>query len=221
MLKLYLLRHGETEFSRRDRFCGDIDAELTPSGHEMARAFAAAHAELPFQAIVTSTRRRTIDSARPIADRTGLIPHADARLDEIFYGDWQGRSKQEVAARDIHRYRIWLENPAIGVPGGESVPGVAARASALVEELRASHGSGNILLVGHKTVLRTLICTLTGVDLRHYRKVPQPVGALTQIDLEASPRIRMLGDLSYLPAHLRQAAEATPMPGLAGLSIAA
>src|SRR5882757_2088803 len=90
MLKLYLLRHGETEFSRRDRFCGDIDAELTSSGHQMAQAFAAAHAEFPFEAIVTSTRRRTIDSARPIADRTGLSPQADARLDEIFYGDWQG-----------------------------------------------------------------------------------------------------------------------------------
>ena len=219
--KLYLLRHGETEFSRRDRFCGDIDAALTPAGHEMAEAFADAHAALGWQAIVTSTRRRTVDTAAPTVQRAAVSAVEDGRLDEIFYGHWQGRSKQEVAARDIHRYRLWLDNPALGVPGGESIPGVAARARALVDDLRARYQHGPLLLVGHKTVLRTLICALTGVDLRHYRKVPQPVGGLTEIDLGAQARIRRLGDISYLPAHLRGLAEAPPVPGLVSLPMAA
>jgi probable phosphoglycerate mutase len=211
MRKLYLLRHGETEFSRRDRFCGDIDAALTGEGEEMASAFAAAHADVPWRAIITSTRRRTMQTASPITVAAGIAPTVDARLDEIFYGDWQGKSKQEVAARDVHRYRLWLENPSLGVPGGESVAAVADRAAALVSALGDRMDHGNLLLVGHKTVLRTLICRLTGLDLRHYRKIPQPVGGLTEIDLGPETRIRRLGDISYLPPHLQALAQATAM----------
>ncbi|HXI58253.1 MAG TPA: histidine phosphatase family protein [Polyangia bacterium] len=210
MLKLFLLRHGETEFSRRDRFCGDIDAPLTAAGMEMARAFADEHRAIAWRAIFTSTRRRTIETARPLGEQLALAPTVDGRLDEIFYGDWQGRSKQEVASRDVHRYRLWLDNPATGVPGGESVTSVADRAAALVFGLRGDVGAGNVLLVGHKTVLRTLICRLTGVELRHYRKIPQPVGGVTEIDLGAELRIRKLGDVSYLPPHLRTLAQAGP-----------
>lgn len=207
MGKLYLLRHGETEFSRHDRFCGDIDATLTATGLAMADAFAAAHREIEWRAIVTSTRRRTMQTAAPIAETAALAPLVDARLDEIFYGDWQGRSKQEVAARDVHRYRLWLDNPALGVPGGEPVAAVADRALALVSDLGGRFDDGNLLLVGHKTVLRTLICRLTGLDLRHYRKVPQPVGGITEIHLGPEPRVQRIGDVSYLPASLRTQAQ--------------
>ena len=205
--RLYLLRHGETEFSRRDRFCGDIDAALTAQGLAMARAFADAHRDRSWRAIVTSTRRRTMETAAPIATTAEVAPMVDARLDEMGYGDWQGRSKQEVAARDVHRYRLWLENPAIGVPSGEPVAAVADRALALVAEICQRFEDGDLLLVGHKTVLRTLICRLTGLDLRHYRKIPQPVGGITEVLLGAEPRIVRVGDVGYLPAALRAQAQ--------------
>ncbi|HVR64402.1 MAG TPA: histidine phosphatase family protein [Polyangia bacterium] len=205
--KLFLLRHGETEFSRRDRFCGDIDAALTPEGLAMARAFADANRDRRWRAIVTSTRRRTMETAAPIAETAEAAPMVDARLDEIFYGDWQGMSKQEVAARDVHRYRLWLENPGIGVPRGEPVAAVADRALALVADICQRFDDGDVLLIGHKTVLRTLICRLTGLDLRHYRKIPQPVGGVTEVQLGAEPRIVRVGDVGYLPADLRALAQ--------------
>lgn len=205
--RLFLLRHGETEFSRRDRFCGDIDAALTNEGLAMARSFADVHGDRPWRAIITSTRRRTMETAAPIANAAGVVPTVDARLDEIHYGDWQGQSKQEVAARDVHRYRLWLENPSIGVPRGEPVVEVADRAMALVTDIFQRLQEGDVLLVGHKTVLRTLICRLTGLDLRHYRKIPQPVGGITEVQLNAEPRVLRVGDISYLPTPLRAIAQ--------------
>ncbi len=175
----------------------------------MADAFADAHRELSWRAIVTSTRRRTTETAAPVAQAAAMVPMVDGRLDEIFYGDWQGRSKQEVAARDVHRYRLWLDNPAIGVPGGEAVATVADRAMALVTDIYQRLEEGNVLLVGHKTVLRMLICRLTGLDLRHYRKIPQPVGGVTEIELSVKPRIIRIGDVGYLPPHLRAMAQGT------------
>src|SRR4029079_1814104 len=90
VLNLYLLRHGETEFSRSDRFCGDIDAPLTAAGQLMAERFADAYGDRRWRAIVTSTRRRTITTAAPTAERAGMVVRRDPRLDEMFFGGWQG-----------------------------------------------------------------------------------------------------------------------------------
>src|SRR6201999_404068 len=70
-LNLHLLRHGETELSRQDRFCGMLDAELTRDGHRMAEAFAARWTRHPsrpiWRAIYISTRRRAMETAAPFA----------------------------------------------------------------------------------------------------------------------------------------------------------
>jgi probable phosphoglycerate mutase len=199
MLSLYLLRHGETEFSRQDRFCGRIDAPLTPGGREMATRFAAAYGGLDWRAILTSTRARAIESATPLALLTGLVVEADDRLDEMFYGDWQGLSKHEIAARDGDYFARWERDPSIGPPRGEAPHDVSARARAVLQELLARHSEGPVLIVSHKALLRILLCDLFGIDLRHYRRGAWPVGALTQIDLGlGAPALRRFADVEHL-----------------------
>jgi broad specificity phosphatase PhoE len=200
VLSLYLLRHGETEFSQHDRFCGRIDAPLTADGHEMAMQFATAYGNLSWQAIITSTRARAIDSAAPLAATAGLDASVDERLDEMDYGAWQGLSKAEAAARDREYFARWQQDPSIGPPLGESPRDVAERATATVEELRDRHGDGNLLIVSHKALLRILLCTLFDTDLRHYRCGPTwPAGAVTQIEFGANgPLMRRFADVRHL-----------------------
>jgi len=224
-LRLHLLRHGETEHSRQDRFCGHIDAELTPDGWRMAEAFGrrwAYHPTRPrWRAIYTSPRRRTIAMAAPFADAAHLTPSIDADLDEIDYGDWQGRSKPEIALDQPERFRRWLADPTIGAPGGETAIQVARRGLVFVERLRRAHpAGGDVLVVGHKTWLRLLVCALIRVDLRLYRAcVPQPVGGHTVVELEGDRRfLRQLGDLSYLPRELRARAH-EPLPAAPARSL--
>ena len=107
VLKLHLLRHGETEFSRSDRFCGNIDAPLTDAGRLMGEQFAQAYARTPWRAIVTSTRRRAHATAEPLATRTRRQVRRDSRLDEIYYGDWQGLTKSQAQLRDPDHYQVW------------------------------------------------------------------------------------------------------------------
>jgi broad specificity phosphatase PhoE len=217
-LRLHLLRHGETEHSRQDRFCGRIDAPLTPEGWRMAEAFArrwAYHPTRPsWRAIYTSTRRRTVVMAAPFADAVRRTPVAEADLDEMDYGSWQGRSKQEIALEEPQRFRRWLADPTIGAPEGETGLEVARRALAFVERVREEHPrGGDVLIVGHKTWLRLLLCALIRVDLRLYRScVPQPVSGHTVVEIEGGRRfLRQLGDLSYLPRDLRARAR-EPLP---------
>jgi broad specificity phosphatase PhoE len=200
VLSLFLLRHGETEFSHQDRFCGRIDAPLTPDGRLMAARFAQAYGSLDWEAIVTSTRRRAIESAAPLARCVGLDIQADARLDEMYYGAWQGLSKSEAAARDAEHFARWQRDPSIGPPLGECPHVVGARALGAITDLCARHPEGNVLVVSHKALLRILLCELFGTALKHYRRGPDwPVGAVTQIDLGAQgPMLRRLTDVAHL-----------------------
>jgi len=183
-LNLYLLRHGETEFSRGDRFCGDIDAPLTAAGELMAERFADAYGDMHWRAIITSTRRRTIATASPLAQLAGMRIEQEQRLDEMFFGDWQGLTKKEAASRHPARYAQWRCDPMVGAPAGESPFDVSTRAVAAIDDLRARYDSGNVLVVSHKTVLRLVYCRLLNIELRRYREcVDWPTCALTMIEL--------------------------------------
>ncbi len=199
VLSLYLLRHGQTAFSHHNRFCGRIDAPLTAEGRAMAAAFAEAYGRVPWDAIVTSSRTRTVDTAMPLAARVGLQPRRDARLDEMSYGDWQGLSKAEAAGQHPEHFGRWLEDPSIGAPNGEPPREVAARAMAALDDLRAAYPRGNVLVVSHKALLRILFCQLLGMDVRHYRNVDWPVSGVTRIDIEGRHlSLQTFADVSHL-----------------------
>jgi probable phosphoglycerate mutase len=184
VLSLFLLRHGETEFSREDRFCGHIDAPLTDAGQTMGRLFADSYAGLPWRAIITSSRRRALATA--LADRLALPIRQDPRLDEMFFGEWQGLTKSEAAARDPAFYARWRTDPTVGAPGGESALDVVTRAMAAIDDLRGRYDRGNVLIVSHKTVLRLLLCRLLNIELRRYREcIDWPTGALSVLDIGA------------------------------------
>lgn len=200
VLKLYLLRHGETEFSRGDRFCGNIDAPLTDAGRLMGEQFAAAYARVPWRAIVTSTRQRAHATAAPLAARTQTGIRRDPRLDEIFYGAWQGLTKSQARARDPGHFLRWRRDPTIGPPAGESPLEVGERAMAAIDDLRARYESGNVLVVSHKTVLRIVLSRILDLDLRRYRdNIDWRVGAVTVLELgPGHARIVIMGDVSHL-----------------------
>jgi probable phosphoglycerate mutase len=197
-------------FSREDRFCGQIDVPLTDDGRRMAACFSRAYGDLPWRAIVTSMRARTYETALPMAARTGLAIRRDARLDEMFFGRWQGLSKRELQSCDPERYGSWSRNPADGPPGGEAPLAVAARAEAAVADLRRDPGEGHVLVVSHKAVIRILLCRLLHVDLGRYRELFQcPVASLSVVELEPdASSLRSVDDVRHLPVELQPAADA-------------
>jgi probable phosphoglycerate mutase len=215
---LYLLRHGETLFSREDRFCGQLDVPLTDDGRRMAASFSRAYGDLPWRAIVTSMRARTYETALPLAARTGLPVRRDARLDEMFFGRWQGLSKRELAACDAEGYAAWSRNPAEGPPGGELPVAVAARAEAAIADLVRDPGEGPVLVVSHKAVIRILLCRLLGVELGRYRELFQcPVASLSVVELEAgAASCRSVDDVRHLPLELQPPAETDELAAASG-----
>ena len=208
-LKLYLLRHGETVYSRTGGYCGDLDPDLTPEGHQMAVAFANAHSAIAWEAAFVSPMKRTIATATPLCDAVGIGMQLRTGLRELRYGEWEGKTNEFVKENYADDYVRWLTEPAWNPPtGGETAVQLASRASLAIAEIQEQYPSGNVLVVSHKATIRVILCTLLGIDLGRYRdRIDIPAASLSIIQFGAlGPMLKVLGDRSFMDASLRSLA---------------
>jgi probable phosphoglycerate mutase len=206
-LKLFFLRHGQTELSREDTFCGSgLNPELTSDGTRMAQTFAAAYQETKWKAIYTSTLRRTIATAEPLVQLIKVIPQARPELNEIAYGKWEGLTKEKVSVDFHDDYIKWLADPAWHPPtAGETAVTIAQRSLKLMEEIRVQCSDGNVLIVSHKATIRVVLCGLLGIDVGRFRyRLVCPVGSVSIVELTAEgPLLHALADQSHFTDELR------------------
>lgn len=165
--KLWLLRHGETAWSRSGQYTGLTDIPLTEEGEEQARSARQALAGVDLDLVLTSPLQR--------AHRTALLAgFPDAVVEpnavEWDYGDYEGIDSAMVRAQNVG-YLIW-DN---GVPNGETLDQVAARADRIVERVRQvtrdDGAPANVLLVAHGHFLRILTARWLGLPAtagRHF-----------------------------------------------------
>jgi broad specificity phosphatase PhoE len=206
-LKIYFIRHGETEYSQRGAYCGAIDPELTPAGRQMAYAFADAYRSISWQDVYVSPMKRTVATARPLCDALGLTMKVREGLREIAYGEWENREPEYVQTNYSHDYLRWLAEPAWNSPrGGETAVQVASRALPVIAEIEAKYKNGNVLVVSHKATIRIIICSLLGIDLGRYRdRIDAPTASVCIIKFDVhGPMLEVLGDRSYMPRELRE-----------------
>ncbi len=207
-LKLYLLRHGQTELSRDNVFCGrGLDPLLTAEGEEMAQAFANAYGGMKWTAIFSSPLRRALATATPLASRVGLPIETRADLAEIDYGKWDGLSAEVVAKRWHDEHERWTADPAWNPPtGGETAIALAQRMETVVSEMTGAQMDGNVLVVSHKASIRVLLCALLGIDVGRFRyRLGCPVGSVSIVTFGAhGPLAEAVAERSHLSARLRE-----------------
>ena len=205
-LTLYLLRHGQTAHSRENDFCGSLDAELTPDGVAMARCFAAAYKKVPWAAVYSSPKKRTLATAAPLCEAIGQTPQVRDGLREIAYGAWEGMNVETVD-RDYHDdYIRWTADPAWYPPtGGETAVTIAGRVLPVIEEITAAYPNGNVLVVSHKATIRITLCSLLGIDVGRFRyRLGCPVGSVSVVEFSKhGPLLRALADRTHLDERLR------------------
>ncbi|HZQ35762.1 MAG TPA: histidine phosphatase family protein [Dehalococcoidia bacterium] len=206
MLTLYLIRHGQTDCSKENRFCGSVDVPLNAHGKAMAEALADAFAGEAWEAVYASPLLRARQTAEPLARRLGMTVQIEPGLREIAYGAWDGHLEAEIEQLHPREFAAWANDPGrVAPPGGETAPQIADRALAALHEIRARHPNGRVLAVAHKATIRILVCALLGIDVGLFRKrIAQEVGAATVFEFkDTGPLLKALNDLSHLPPELR------------------
>jgi probable phosphoglycerate mutase len=158
MAQIYLIRHGETDWSRSGRHTGVSDIPLTGHGREQAQRLRVELATKNFALVLTSPLRR----ARETCELAGLAARAgiDPDLMEWNYGDYEGLTSEQIHA---HRPE-WTIFDDGGGAGGETPEQVGARVDRVIERVRAS--SGDVALFAHGHVLRVLAARWLGMAPR-------------------------------------------------------
>ncbi|MGB5592616.1 MAG: histidine phosphatase family protein, partial [Crocosphaera sp.] len=158
-LTLYFLRHGETESSLSDSFCGTLDPDLTTQGKEMAQAFADTYKSFNWSAIYVSPMKRTIATAKPLSEAIGMEMEVKEGLKEMNFGKWENKTRDWVKEHFLEEYIDWMTEPAWNPPPeGETAVQVGSRAMLIISEIEAKYPDGNVLVVAHKTTIRIILC---------------------------------------------------------------
>lgn len=147
MLRLVLVRHGETEWSRDRRHTGRSDIPLTEDGVAEARAVGPELERFEFARVLSSPLSRALETCR----LAGLGDRAELR-DELLewdYGEYEGLTTAEIR-KTRPDWVLWRD----GCPGGESPEDVGARADRLLAELAPT--DGDVAIFGHGHMLRVL-----------------------------------------------------------------
>src|SRR5688572_12369566 len=179
---LVLVRHGQSAWNREDRFTGWADIPLTPEGEAEARQAGELLQGCGFDRAFTSALARAQETLRIILEviHQPNIPIAQsAALNERHYGELQGLSKAETAAKyGAEQVQIWRRSYRIRPPGGESLEDTAARVIPYyrqhIEPLLTSGKS--ILVVAHGTSLRALVMHLEQLSETAIESVYLPTG---------------------------------------------
>ena len=174
MTTFLLIRHGESEANLKRFFAGQCDVALTPLGHQQARCtadFVAANYHV--DAVYASDLRRAYDTGIHIASCFGLPVLSEPGLREIFSGQWQGKTFDELQTSYTDSYSCWLTD--IGnacCPDGETVAQLAGRVYDTICRIAEENPDKTVAIATHATPIRTLQWRMSGQPLSHMKDIP-------------------------------------------------
>lgn len=199
--RVFLVRHGSTELSAEDRFAGAVDVLLSDDGRTQAHMLGLRLAHEKVAAVYASPLKRTVETARLIAEPVAAAVTTVDAVREIAHGRWEGKTRAEVEHEFADEYTKWEEDPYTFAPqGGESGLQVTARALPALLELVQRHDGERFVVVSHKATIRLLLSSLLGFDPRRYRdRLDQSPAALNIIDFKdvAHARLTLFNDISH------------------------
>lgn len=199
-VRIYLARHGETEWNRETIFRGSKDIELNENGIRQAEALAGAISEVEFSAVYSSPLSRARKTAQLSAAAHKLDLSIDQNLCDICYGDWEGKTLQQVQAQYGDLYSLWENQPQlVTFPRGGSLTAVQQNAARFLENALERHDSETILVVAHRAVNKVMLCHLLGLDGAWFFRIRQDTACYNVFDYaKNSTVIRLLNDTCHI-----------------------
>ena len=200
---LILVRHGQTEWNRVERFRGRADVPLNEAGLAQAEATGRrVAAQWTPTAVYASPLSRAVKTAQAIAQHFDLPVQVHPSLADIDYGEWQGLTPDEARQRWPEQVHNWYNRPEQAIiPGGETLVDLRTRAMQTVNELAARHVGETIVLVGHTVINRIILLGVLGLGNERFWHLKQDTCAINVFEAEQGDFVLVsLNDT----CHLRQ-----------------
>lgn len=179
MTQIILARHGQTAWNKGEVYRGRTDIDLDETGLKQAELLADYLAGRGIEAVYTSPLQRAYQTARVIAVRQQLSAQPVSALNDLSFGEWEGKTFTWVRENYQDTFNQWVRAPAVvKLPGGETLNELTVRAMAFVQDVLHRH-RGNVVLVSHQVVHKCLILAMLGLDNASFWKVVMDTAAIT------------------------------------------
>lgn len=170
MLRLYLIRHGETEWNIQNKYQGITDIPLSSTGEKQAQAIANKMRKIKIDMIYSSNLSRAYETAKYISSEKKINIKVMPQLREINFGEWEGYTISELEIiYGEHYKRFILEPHKYDFPGEGSMQAVQSRVLKAIDAIIKEQSDGDIAIVSHGGVLKILIMSLLKIDLSFYK----------------------------------------------------
>lgn len=184
-VRLFTVRHGETDSARERRFTGGRDVPLSAHGRRQCAAVARALDGVFLGAVYASPLARAHASAEAIAAPHKLPVRLAPPFREMSFGEWEGLTRAEVAVRYPDAFEAWRATPQLVVPpGGEPLEAVAARVTTALGALLEEHAGQTVALVSHAVVLRLIVLHALGLGPERLWSVDASPAGITEIEYQ-------------------------------------
>lgn len=184
MSRIFLIRHGTTDWNLSGRLQGHSDLGLNARGLEQAAAVAARLKAEKIDLIYSSDLKRAWKTATIIAAEHGMPVTTLPELREIHFGDWEGQTYASIQAREPHSTESWKKDLThFAPPGGESLAQMAARVADVLARLNSSRAEDCLAIVAHGGPLQVLLCLALGLPPERYWQFHLATASISQLSL--------------------------------------
>lgn len=201
MTRLYIVRHGETEWNREKRTQGcSNDYSLSQEGKLQAIAAAKRFKDLHLDTIYSSDLKRAFETAQEISKAVSVPVNISEGLREMNFGCWEGLTFDEIMIKYADIYKVWSTKPKETIiPQGETLVMLQERVIHAVNDILLKHKGENILIVSHGISIKVLILSILGMDISHHSRIRIDNASINIIDYkEKYPALTLLNDVCHL-----------------------
>jgi len=212
--RLFLIRHGRTEWNTKRMIQGTIDTHLNEEGIQQAIALSKRLIDLyPIDLIYTSPSSRALKTAELINKKYMVNLEIDSDLQEVDFGNLANHSIDTLDIEQPQYHQKFTDfiftnrkkgTPRPEIPGGEKITHIEKRIKSFTKNILAEHRGQHIAAVSHGSLIKCLITYFSGESIRNYMPYWVDNTSLSIIDFYGDlPIIRAINDTSHInqPLH--------------------
>ncbi len=200
MMNLLLVRHAQNDWADKKLAGWTPGVSLNADGCAQLEPLVARLAEVPLAAIYSSPLERTVETARPVAEAHGLTIQVREALGEIRFGDWTGRSLEELRKEELWPI-VQVYPSGARFPGGESLREVQARLVTEIDTIRDAHDKETVAVFSHSDPIKLAVAHYLGLPLDLYQRLSIGPASVTAFAFTPfGPRLLVLNWGQPLPS---------------------
>ncbi|MDY6834867.1 MAG: histidine phosphatase family protein [Chloroflexota bacterium] len=187
MIRLLLVRHGETDWNKKGLFQGQSDIELNTYGLEQVRMVGQRLSTEEISSVYSSDLKRakqTTQAITSINGNQGLPVTYTRQLRELYFGDFEGKNFEEIKEHYLPLAKAWRDGDLdTTAPGGETLSQLGTRIMALADGIYDQHTDETVLVVAHGGPLQLMMCYLIGIDIQHWWRFHLDTASISIVNL--------------------------------------